>query len=107
MPSPAEFQDGLLGPRFLWVLQAFLRDPEWVQSDEAMSLLEVYVLCVKRTGWLSPQNLADRPPGVRPCASLFLTEVDYPLSVCRQRLGKQVTSYFLSCYEVLGEMPRH
>ena len=102
MPSPVEFQDGLLSPRFLWVLQAFLRDQVWVQSDEAMSVLEVYVLFVKQTGWLSPQNLVALPPGVRPpslakcnCASLFLTEVDYPsLSVCRQPLGKQTTTFY-------------
>ena len=67
-----------------------------------MSVLEVYVLFVKETGWLSPQNLAALPPGVRPaslakckCASLFLTEVDYPsLRVCRQPLGKQATTFY-------------
>ena len=47
-PSPVEFQDNLLGPRFLWVLQAFLRDQVWVQSDEAMSVLELYVFSSRR-----------------------------------------------------------
>ena len=93
MPAPVEFQN-LLDPRFLWVLQAVLRDQVWVQSDGAMSVLEVCIcFFVQQTRWLSPQG----PPSLAKCecASFLLTEVDYPsLSVCREPLGKQATTFY-------------
>ena len=50
MPEPVVFQDGLLGLRFLWVLQVFLANQRWVDSGIAVSVLEMYVSFVKHTG---------------------------------------------------------
>ena len=108
-PNPQVFDDALLGPRFLWILQKFLNEEVWVHSPSAVSVLELYILFAETTGWLAPQNIAKLSAGQRPVElkksrvpSMFVSEADMPtLSLCREPLGKQVTA-FLQCLKFLS-----
>ena len=48
--QPHDFPDALLGPRFIWVVQAWMLQGPWVQSSEWVSVLELYLHFVASTG---------------------------------------------------------
>ena len=41
--QPQDFADALLGTRFLWVVQAWMKRGTWVESSEWVSILELYL----------------------------------------------------------------
>ena len=99
--QPQEFCDALLGPRFIWVLQAWMKQSPWVQSSEWVSILELYLNFVASTGWLAPVNVAEWDSGTLPLSlrtgsvpQAFVCEADYAtLALNRQPLGKQATVF--------------
>ena len=42
--QPQVFADALLGPRFLWVVQTWMKQGTWVESSEWVSILELYYI---------------------------------------------------------------
>ena len=56
--QPHDFPDALLGPRFIWVVQAWMLQGLWVQSSEWVFVLELYLHFVASTGWLASVNVA-------------------------------------------------
>ena len=99
--QPQEFCDALLGPRFIWVLQAWMKQSPWVQSSEWVSILELYLNFVASTGRLAPVNVAEWDSGTLPLSlrtgsvpQAFVCEADYAtLALNRQPLGKQATVF--------------
>ena len=99
--QPQDFADALLGPRFLWVVQAWMKRGTWVKSSEWVSILELYIHFVVSTGWLAPVNVAAWNTGRLPPAlqtgsvpQAFICEADYAsLALSRPPLGKQATVF--------------
>ena len=84
--QPQDFAAALLGPRLLWVVQAWMKRGTWVESSEWVSILELYLHVVVFTGWLAPVNVAAWSTGRLPLTlqtgsvpQAFVCEADYPL----------------------------
>ena len=80
-----DYEDALLGPRFLWVLHKWWSEHKWYAYDGGdLSIAELYFYFSHSTGWMSPQNLAAWDPSSLPfqwrtsVQTAFVTEVDYP-----------------------------
>ena len=93
-----EFDDCLMGPRFLWVLQDFFTAQTWKQTQSTVSVVEIYLEFVAQTGWILPASTAKMDPATLPLRyrssipSSWVHESEYPaLKLCRPALGKQVT----------------
>ena len=56
--QPHDFPDTLLrsGPRFMWVVQAWMLQGPWVQTSEWISVFAMYVHFVASTGWLESKQ---------------------------------------------------
>ena len=99
--QPQDFADALLGPRFLWVVQAWMKRGTWVESSEWVSILELYIHFVVSTGWLAPVNVAAWNTGRLPPAlqtdsapQAFICEADYVSpALSRPPLGKHATVF--------------
>ena len=99
--QPQAFVDALLGPRFLWVVQAWMKRSTWVKSSAWVSILELYLHFVVSTGWLAPVNVAAWNSGRLPPAlqtgsapQAFISETDHvTLALNRPPLGKQATVF--------------
>ena len=93
-----DMQDALLNPRFMTVLYDFLQNCELVSVPSWVSLFEVYLFFVKRSGWVTPVNIAKMPqsmlpPKLRTCKvpSAWVHETEYQeLRLCRPPLGSQL-----------------
>ena len=75
---------------FATVLQDFLQQQRWVFHHEGISLLELYLLFVKQTGWHVPINVVSWNP--------FLIQGRFwsnnaPARLHRQSLGKQLKTF--------------
>ena len=99
--QPQDFADALLGPRFLWVVQTWMKQGTWVESSEWVAISELYLHFVVSTGWLAPVNVATWSTGRLPLTlqtgsvqQAFVCEADYPpLALSRPSLGKQATVF--------------
>ena len=80
------------------VLYDFLQNCELVSVPSWVSLFEVYLFFVKRSGWVTPVNIAKMPqsmlpPKLRTCKVTFswVHEIEYQeLRLCRPPLGSQL-----------------
>ena len=93
--------EAMMCPPFLSVLAKFMAG-EWCSCQPAVSLLEVYLIFTKVTGWLVPINTATWNQATLPvrwrCKShvraAWLHEVTYSdLSLARQSLNKQLKTF--------------
>ena len=99
--QPHDFSDALLGPRFIWVVQAWMLQGPWVQSCEWVSVLELYLHFVASTGWLAPVNVAKLGSGRLPTSlqigsvpQAFVPVTDYAsLALSMPPIGKQTTIF--------------
>ncbi|CAE7527392.1 unnamed protein product [Symbiodinium natans] len=102
-----EFDDCLMGPRFLWVLQKFFLSQSWKQTQSPVSVLEIYLEFVAQTGWIAPANTAKMESATLPLRhrnsipSSWVHESEYPaLKLCRPALGKQVAVFLHAIKEL-------
>ena len=102
-----EFDDCLMGPRFLWVLQKFFLSQSWKQTQSPVSVLEIYLEFVAQTGWIAPANTAKMESATlllryrNSIPSSWVHESEYPaLKLCRPALGKQVTVFLHAIKEL-------
>ena len=110
--QPQDFPDALMGPRFLWMLQAWMLQRTWVQTTEWVSILELYLHFVSSTGWISPVNVAKLGTGKLPLAlqvgsapQAFVHQTDYVgLALSTPQLGKQTTVFLHAFKDVLKRL---
>ena len=102
--------DALLNPRFMTVLYDFLQHSQIVSiAPASVSLVEMYFLFVRRTGWVTPVNIANLktgtlPPALKDCKvpSAWVHETEYhSLQLCRPNLGAQL-KVFLHAVKAIG-----
>ena len=86
---------------FASVLQDFLQQQRWVFHHEGISLLELYLLFVKQTGWHVPINVVSWNPFLiqgrfwsNNAPAVWIHETQHPpLRLHRQSLGKQLKTF--------------
>lgn len=107
-----EFDDCLMGPRFLWVLQEFFTAQTWKQTQTPVTVVEIYLEFVAQTGWIVPANTAKMDPATLPLRyrnsipSSWVHESEYPaLKLCRPAFGKQVTVFLHAVKELFKRTP--
>ncbi|CAE7685124.1 petJ, partial [Symbiodinium sp. CCMP2456] len=94
------YEDGLLGPRFLWVVHKWWSEQKWCEFSSGMSIAELYFWFSECTGWMAPQNLATWSQTSIPfewkttVQTAFATEQDYAsLSFSEVPFAKQCTVF--------------
>ena len=102
-----EFDDYLMGPRFLWTLQKLFMSQLWKQMQSPVSVLEIYLEFVAQSGWIAPANTATMESATLPLyyrnsiPSSWVHESEYiALKFCRPALGKQVTIFLHAIKEL-------